>query len=338
MKANLINRIVIILCIASGLFFYSCKKDSSTANANTTSNADLSIAGDDESQVSTETEAVTDDANTALNSQASFSGDASSSVSSTGNVEVNSVGTNQQGSGQFILQGLICDATVTYDTANNQRIITIVYDGTNCRGNRIRTGTVVITLPYGQHWKDAGATATIDIQQLKITRVRDGKSIIINGSKTITNVSGGLLKDLATLGTITHTITSDGITITFNNGEQRVWHISKQRVFTYNNGIVITTTGTYSDGTDNDIAEWGTNRFGNTFKSLITEPKVFRQDCDFRLTSGQNTVKTDNGTSVVTYGLDANGDPTGCPGTGTYYFKLVWTGVNGKTYTVILPY
>ncbi len=105
MKANLINRIVIILCITSGLFLFSCKKDSAPAGTGTTSNADLSTAGDDESQVSTETEAVTDDANTALNSQASFSGDASSSVSSTGDVEVNSVAPNQLGSGQFILKG-----------------------------------------------------------------------------------------------------------------------------------------------------------------------------------------------------------------------------------------
>ncbi len=337
MKANLINRIAFILCIASGLFFSSCKKDSSSTSGSSNS-ANLSAASDDQAQVSDESDAVTDDANTALNSQASFSGVENSSVSISGNTEVNSVGINQQGSAQLTLPGLICDASVTYDTANNQRIIKIVYDGTPCRGNRTRTGTVVVTMPYGQHWKDAGATATIDVQQLKITRVRDGKSMVINGSKSFTNVSGGLLKDLATLGTITHTITSDGITITFDNGQQRVWHISKKRVFTYDNGIVITTTGTYADGTDNNIAEWGTNRFGNTFKSLITEPKVFRQDCDFRLTGGQNTVITDNGTSVITYGLNANGDPAGCPGTGTYYYKLVWTGVNGNTYTTIRPY
>jgi hypothetical protein len=251
---------------------------------------------------------------------------------------VNAVEVNQQDRGRFSIPGLICDATVTYDTSNNQRVITIVYDGTHCRGNRTRTGTVVITLPYGKHWKDAGTSVTIDIQQLKITRLRDEKTITINGSKTFTNQSGGLLKDLATLGTITHTVKSDGMSVTFNNGKQRTWQISKQRVYTYSNGIVLTTTGTYSDGTDNGIAIWGTNRFGEAFKSLITEPKVFRQDCDFRLTSGQNTVKTGSGTSVITYGLDAQGNPTGCPGTGNYYLKLVWTGVNGDSYTVILPY
>ncbi len=79
---------------------------------------------------------------------------------------------------------LICDATITYDTSNNQRVITIVYDGTNCWGNRTRSGKVIISLPLGQHWKDAGATANIVIDELKITRLRDNKSIVINGNKT----------------------------------------------------------------------------------------------------------------------------------------------------------
>jgi hypothetical protein len=335
MKANLIRRMAIALCLLSCISIYSCKKDNS-ASQDTTS-ANLSTAGDDQQQVSNEADIISNDANTTLNAESDFSGSNSSSVSLTGNTEINSVGGNTNMSALINVHQLICDATVTYDTANNQRIITIVYDGTNCWGNRTRTGTVIITLPVGQHWKDAGAIVNVTVDTLKITRLKDGKSIVLNGSKTITNVSGGLLKDLATLQTITHTI-KGSLSIGFDNGTTRSWNVSKQRVFTYDNGIVITTTGTYSDGTDNNIAEWGTNRFGESFKSLISVPKVIRQDCDFRLVSGQNTVIIDKGTSVITYGLDANGDPTGCPGTGTYYLKLVWTGVNGKTFTIIRPY
>ena len=336
MKANLIRRMAIAFCILSSISIYSCKKDSATTSQDTTS-ANLSTAADDQQQVSNESDILNDDANTALNGQTVFSGSNSSSVSGTGNTEVNGIGETGHFSGLINVHQLICDATITYDTANNQRIITIVYDGTNCWGNRTRTGTVTITTPYGQHWKDAGATATIAVDALKITRLRDGKSIVLNGTKTYTNVSGGLLVDLATLQNIVHSI-KGSLSVGFDNGTTRTWNVSKLRVFTYNNGIVITTSGTYSDGTDNNIAEWGTNRFGDSFKSLISEPKVIRQDCDFRLVSGQNTVITDKGTSVITYGLDANGDPTGCPGSGTYYFKLVWTGVNGKTYTIIRPY
>lgn len=337
MKAKLIRRIAIAICMLSCISINSCKKDSAATSSPDTTSANLTTAADDEQQVSSESDIINDDANTALNGESVFSGANSSSVSLTGNTGVNSIGENGHLSGLINVHQLICDATITYDTANNQRIITIVYDGTNCWGNRTRTGTVIITVPYGQHWKNAGATANIAVDTLKITRLRDGKSIVLNGTKTYTNVSGGLLVDLANLQNIVHSI-KGSLSVGFDNGDTKTWNVSKLRVFTYNNGIVLTTSGTYSDGTDNNIAEWGTNRFGDAFKSLISEPKVFRQDCDFRLVSGQNTVITDKGTSVITYGLDANGDPTGCPGSGTYYFKLVWTGVNGKSYTIIRPY
>jgi hypothetical protein len=334
MKANLIRRTAIAICLLSCISIYSCKKDTSATTDTTTTN--LTTTGDDQEQVSNEADIISNDANTALNGQSDFSG-LNSSAEISGNTEINNAGANTQVSNLVNVHQFICDATITYDTANGQRTITIVYDGTNCWGNRTRTGTVVISMPKGQHWKDAGATATITVDTLKITRLRDGKSIVLNGTKTIKNVSGGLLKDLATLQTITHTITGS-LKIDFESGLSRTWNVSKQRVFTYDNGIMITTTGTYSDGTDNNIAEWGTNRFSESFKSLISAPKVIRQDCDFRMVSGQNTVITNKGTAVITYGLDANGDATSCPGTGTYYFKLVWTGVNGKTYTLIHPY
>jgi hypothetical protein len=334
MKANLIHRIAIAICLLSCISIYSCKKD---VSASADSSANISSSGDDQEQVSNEADIISNDANTALGGQSDFSGSFSSSASLNEKTEVNGINGSEQISGLINIHQLICDATITYDTADGQRVITIVYDGTNCWGNRKRTGTVTISMPKGQHWKNEGAAATITITDLKITRLRDGKSIVLNGTKTITNVTGGLLKDLASLQTITHTITGS-LKVDFDNEKNRTWSVSKQRVFTYNNGIVITTTGTHSDGTDNNIAEWGTNRFNESFKTLITAPIVIRQDCDFRLVSGQHTVITDKGTAVITYGLDASGEPTGCPGLGNYYFKLVFTGANGKIYTIIWPY
>ncbi|MBC8033135.1 MAG: hypothetical protein H7Y03_03255, partial [Chitinophagaceae bacterium] len=41
---------------------------------------------------------------------------------------------------------------------------------------------------------------------LKIVRVADGKSVVLNGTQTYTNVSGGLSRNLASLQTIVHTI------------------------------------------------------------------------------------------------------------------------------------
>lgn len=193
-------------------------------------------------------------------------------------------------------------------------------------------------MPQATHWKDAGAVLTVNIQQLKITRVRDNKSIIINGTKTITNVSGGRLSDLATRGSITHTISGTALSVTFDNGTQRTWQEAKKRVFTYNNGIVITTTGMHTDGAVSGISEWGINRFGNAFVTAISQPLVVRQDCDYRLVSGEVTHGKLVADVVVTFGLNAAGEATSCPGTGNYYFKIVWKGINGVTKTIILPY
>jgi hypothetical protein len=147
-----------------------------------------------------------------------------------------------------------------------------------------------------------------------------------------------LLINLPALGTITHAITSNGLSITFDDGAQRNWQVAKQRVFTYNNGIVITASGTHTEGTVTNVAEWGTNRFGNSFTTSTIDPLVVRQDCNGRLTSGKLRHVTQGFNATVTFGLDAQGNPTGCPGTAAYYFKLVWTGPGGLSHTYILPY
>jgi hypothetical protein len=127
------------------------------------------------------------------------------------------------------------------------------------------------------------------------------------------------------------------MTITFDDNSQRTWNVARKKVFTYDNGAVLTITGNHTDGNNNQIAEWGTNRFGNAFTTSITQPLVFRQDCLFRLTGGE--VKHQGfATATVTFGLDANGAATSCPGTGHYYYKLSWTGPAGNTHNIILPY
>jgi hypothetical protein len=291
--------------------FAGCKKDSKE------NNDEMAAHSDDQSQVSAEIDAAANDADFVLESTPSFTG-------------------RYQGAQDIV----ICDATVAVDANSNPKTITITYDGTSCLGGfRTRTGVIVISMPQDMQWKNAGAAITVTFQNVKITRARDNKSITINGSQTYTNVSGGLLINLASLGTITHSITSSGLSIKFDNGSQRSWQVAQQRVFTYNNnGVVITTTGTHTDGNNTGIAEWGTNRFGGAFATSIQEPLVIRQDCNFRLTSGKVKHTTPLITGTVTFGLNANGEPASCPGLGSYYFKLVWTGHNGNSITVIRPY
>ncbi len=231
-----------------------------------------------------------------------------------------------------------CNATITFDTLNAAKTITITYNGLNCAGTRSRTGVVTISLPAGVQWKNTGAQLTVTYNALKITRVVDSKSITINGSRVITNVTGGLLRNLASLGTITHTISSSNMSLTFDDGTQRTWQVAKKRVFTYNNGMVITTSGNYNDGTYSGISEWGTNRFGNAFVTTIQQPLIIRQDCNFRLTAGEVKHSKLTRTITTTFGLDAAGNPTSCPGLAPFYMKVVWVNAVGTTITSIHPY
>jgi hypothetical protein len=308
------KRILYLLTFSLVIGFTACKKGSGSDN-NNNNNDQVAVHSDDQSRFSAEVDAVSNDADIALESSTNFTGRL-----------------------QNVL-GTICDASAVMNTTTNPMTITITYDGTNCLGNRTRTGVVVLSMAQGTQWKNAGAAVTVSFQNLKITRIIDNKSITINGTQTYTNVSGGLLINLASSGTITHSITSTGLSVTFDNGSQRNWQVAKQRVFTFaNNSAVITTTGTHNDGNNSNIAEWGTNRFGGAFTTAITSPMIIRQDCNFRLTAGSVAHTLPLSNVNVKFGLNASGNPTTCPGLGNYYFKAVWTGPNGDTLTVIHPY
>lgn len=305
-------RLLPVITLAVFTTFTSCKKDSAPSTDPTT---EMTTHADDQSQVSSQIDAVSNDASLAVESSAAY----------TGHIE-GTLGLN-----------LNCDATATFDSTSNPRKITITYNGTTCNGSFNRSGTVVVSMAAGVHWKDQGASITVTYQNLKVTRLSDNKSITISGSHTITNVSGGLLITLPNVQSITHIVSSSGMSITFDDGTQRTWQVATRRVFTYNNGIVLTITGNYSNGTTEGIAEWGTNRFGHEFVTTITQPLTIRQDCNFRLTSGE-VKHTGFGTATATFGLDVTGNPTSCPATGHYYFKLTWAGPNGASASAILPY
>lgn len=308
-------RLLPVCTLALLTTFTACKKDSKPAD----STSELSTHADDQNRVSAQIDAVSNDASLAIESSAAYSG----------------------GRLQNPPPATICDATVSFDSTSNPRKITITYDGsTGCNASYSRTGTVVISMASGVRWKDQGATVTVTYQNLKVKRTVDNKSITINGSHSITNVSGGLLYMLPFSQpnqSVTHTI-SGNLSITFDDNSERAWQVATRRVFTFeNNGFVLTVTGNNSIGNTEGIAEWGINRFGHAFTTSITQPLVIRQDCAFRLTSGQ--VKHEGfGTATATFGLDVNGTPTSCPGAGHYYFKLDWTGPNGATASAVLPY
>jgi hypothetical protein len=224
--------------------------------------------------------------------------------------------------------------TVDSSTIGSKKL-TVTFNGTNCAGTRTRTGQIVITLTNGTKWSDQGAVLTVQYINVKI--VHNDKSVTLNGTKTHTNVTGGLVKNLADGGTITRKIESNDMKITFTNGTQRSWNIKRQRTFTKSNGnITITIQGFGEAGGKNQLVEWGTNRRNTSFYTQISAPIVMSQACDYRPSSGTKIHYVGARTITTTLGTDANGTPVseGCAD----YYKISWEGVGGLTKTAILPY
>jgi hypothetical protein len=331
MKATNFYRVLFVTAFTGILF--SCNKSNSSNNADATTNTtDIATTSDDETRVATESDAAFDDVNTAMT--ANYSATGSSLASAVRHTEIDGPGGDST---------LICDATITLDTASGTRTITITYNGTNCALDRTRKGSVVISWTAGVLWRTAGAVVTVQFNNLAITRLSDNKTITLNGTHTYTNVSGGSLLSLPNEPgvTITHTVTSSNMSITFDNGAQRTWNVARQRAYTFNQGYIVTTSGTDTSGTTTGISEWGTDRFGNSFQVAILQPRVITEACSWQMTAGQVALSNSGGVTTITYGLNSTGGAaTSCPVNGAfYYFELSWAAaVSGKTYTVILPY
>ena len=304
---------ILILACSSLLFVMSgCKKDSSSTEIDLTS--DVTYQTDDQAMFSAEDDAVSDDINGVLETDPLLGGKT--------NIDT-------------------CNVTITRDSTLLKRFVILTYSGNNCSGTRTRQGVVKLGMNKNTKWKNAGAEISVEIQNLKITRLRDNKSLVLNGTKILTNVSGHLLRELITGGVsnIVHTVASSNMSATFDNGTSRQWQIAKQRTFTYNTGFVISVTGTATvDGATN-VAVWGTNRFGQSFSTRVINPMVIKADCDYRIVSGKLLHTKLTRDITVTFGLDASGNPTSCPGSANpYYFKAEWTSLNGTAYSIIKPY
>jgi hypothetical protein len=334
MKTATLSKLFIITALTGVLF--SCNKTSSGSSSSATTDADLQTESDDQTRVSTESDAAFDDVNTAMVTETGVTGAALAPALRRGIQTLGGPGNNDT------VQTTICDAVVTVDTVDNPRTITITYNGTNCALNRTRKGSVVISIAQGVVWSQAGSVVTVTFDSLAITRLSDNTTITLNGTHTYTNVSGGSLISLIfnQNDSVTHTITSSNMAITFPNGTQRTWNVARQRVFTYIGGYVVSTTGTYTSGSLSGISEWGIDRFGNNFTAQILQPRVISESCGWQLTGGEVALNNSLGTTTVTYGLNSTGAATGCPvGSATYYFELVWTSTaSGKSYTFIMPY
>lgn len=210
-------------------------------------------------------------------------------------------------------QGWPCHATIDSANVENDTITYyITYNGASCNGRINRTGQVEIKKQVGTHWGQAGATVIVRLINLTITRVANGKSLTLNGTKTYQNVSGGFIWQLGNgLDALVHKVWGN-IQATFDDNSTRTWNVARQRTFTGSLGnLVLTIDGFGTDAGFSSLVCWGANRHGENFYTQITQSIVLKQSCEFDPCSGIkiHQIPANSKSATLTFGYNDQNEP-----------------------------
>lgn len=203
-----------------------------------------------------------------------------------------------------IPNAVLCGAKVRLDSNATDKKMIITYNGNACPINVndtenigpmhfTATGTVVVSSPRTQDWDDTSTVKT-DIQHLVIDV--PGNRLIVDGVIETKSLTGGnpiLLH--AGSSPIVQTVKSNEMVATLRDGSVDKWQLDMKRVYSYDKGIVITTTGEHANDTVSNIAQWGVDRGNHPFITQITRPVVNEQSCGMHVTSGEVNQSTGRG-------------------------------------------
>jgi hypothetical protein len=295
---------LLMLCLSTFLFI-GCKKEKQDDPLVNDLAAERVNAAD-ESEVQGEVDQAADDANAAINNFGHMSG-------------------------RYAAGGPVCGATVVPDSA--QKMVMITFDdSTACNGKK-RSGTIKVQLTGALKWKDQDALITITFINYKVTRLSDNKSLTLNGSKSVKNLSGGLVwKDTS----VVHRIRAVDLLLTFDDGTTRKWSLARKITF-HRAGMArhIKVEGDTTIGGTMGTVMWGTTRHNHTFINSLSTPIRATHFCGWhrpidgvREHSGGKSFKT-------TFGLDANGNKVS--GNCATHFKIEMNTPNGPM-SKLLPY
>jgi hypothetical protein len=235
--------------------------------------------------------------------------------------------------------GNVCGGNFAINTADTPNVMAITYAGNTCDAQRSRTGAFTIAYTPGTDFSKPGDSLIVNFLDIIVTRLADNSRLEFNGFFTYRNLSGGKLANLNGGSPVIRSIAGSGITVTYDSLFASTWRFTRQRTYTYNQGIVISTVGIDSAGTIGNVADWGANRYGNSVVVTPTTPLQISQSCGWRLTGGASTLSNPLGTTTLNFGLDSTGKAAGCPGPGNpWYFNMAWTGDGESPFSAILPY
>ena len=307
MKTKKILYNLALLTFSAALTFTACKKkeDTKTETPAVVETPD-GQSGTDNRDAQSENDLAVNDVNDVISNSKRASGRSSSAEGTSG------------------ICGLDVDSVkITHDT------ILLKYNGVTCN-NRTRTGMIRLSWQHGSKWTNAGAILKVDYINYKIVRASDQKSIMLNGTQNLINVSGGTWVQLVLLNqTLVNTVTGTNLQVTFEDNKTAVYNFNRKLTYTFPNGILTAKAeGIGSNGTVNNLENYGIARNGDVFTSQVTTPIIWNATCGGAVLQGAVTLKdvTKSMELQFIYGVDVNGNPqTVGPNACPYGWKLVWT-------------
>jgi len=310
MKTSKIILSIGLLAISGLLVFTSCKKRKAFKNE------DGQVSVDNRSAQS-ENDAAISDINDVISNTPLMKGKSA---------DPNAVaGTNG-------ILGNICGLDVDTNGAYMGTIL-LNYTGITCN-NRTRSGSIKLTIQdyaSGKRWKQVGTVLKVDYLDYKVTRASDGKSVKLNGTQLVSNISGGSWFELIFLGQaeLVHSVTGNNLSVTFDDNKTATYNI--HRKFTYTWASPVLTAKGEGIGTHDNISNlenWGTTRDGDSFTSQVITPVVWNTTCGaWAPIQGEVEIKVSSKefNLKATFGVDKDGNPVSvaansCP----YGWKLEW--------------
>jgi len=173
---------------------------------------------------------------------------------------------------------------VTLDTTKvTSGILTMLYNGNNCYG-RTRTGSVKLTIlnyPLAK-WKNTGTVVRIEFNKYKMVRSSDGKSVEINGTEEMKNLSGNTWFELWYMSqpSVVDQVSGTELNVKFDNTATAIFSFDRKLTYTYSNNVTTCRVeGMASQGGKNNVENWGQTRDGNVFTSQVVESPVWKSEC-----------------------------------------------------------
>lgn len=229
----------------------------------------------------------------------------------------------------------ICgDSDSTYDSVTQTYQLT--FNGANCDGDISRSGIISAQLITGSVWNEEGAQIKITYTDYQVQFLSSGQSIVVNGEKTFSNLSGSQnINDLQIGSGEMKTSCAGSLNIQFNGELYMNWNEAYSRT-TRKIDVGVFRASIKPEGTGlpySNAIRWGTDNEGGEYYNTI-EDSIQSQLCfgNWKRFDGKYTIySTENaGATQIYLGYNSANAPivSNCE---SAKMKVLWVNDLGQT-------